>query len=129
MGILFLANDLSLGFFGETVARRCLGGVGLVLLIKGLNLIFLVWVNVGLIDFLFWVEFVCVMGLSRKGRLVGPFSMSSILHELGPLHVLGPLKWFGPIKDPDGLFKKAEETLKRRKASVRIELGSVLGVG
>ena len=109
---------------------KLFGWWGVVLRSKGLNLIFLVGINVGETDFLFWVGvirlewdgLVCVMGLSRMGGLVGPFSMSS------KLHVLGPLKWFGPIKGPDGLFKKLDVTLKRTKASVKLELGSVLGM-
>ncbi len=93
MGDWFLAKVLSFRFLSVTVGQSCLGGGGVVLRSKGLNLIFLVGINVGEADFLFWVSvirlewdgLVCVMGLSRRGELVGPFSMSSKLHVLGPL--------------------------------------------
>jgi hypothetical protein len=131
VGERFLAKVLSFGFLNVTVGRSCLGGGEVVLQCKGSNLIFLVGMDVGETIFLFWVGvirlerdgLVCVMGLSKLGGLVGPFSMSS------NLHVLGPLKLFDPIKGSAGLFKNAYVTLKRTKASVRLELGSVLGMG
>ena len=103
----------------------------MVLQCKGSNLIFLVDIDVGETIFLFgvgvigleWNGLVCVIDLSKLGGIVGPFSMSS------NLHVLGPLKLFHPIKGLIGLFKNADVTLKRTKASVRLELGFVLGMG
>ena len=131
MGERFLAKVLSFGFFSVILGQSCLGGGEVVLWCKGSNLIFLVGINVGETIFLFWVGviwlewdgLVCVIGLSKFGGLVGPFSMSS------NLHVLGPLKLFGPIKGPYGLFKNANVTLKRTKASVRLELGFMFGMG
>ena len=132
MGERFLAKVLIFGFLNVTVGRSCLGGGEVVLQCKGSNLIFLVGMDVGRNDFsFFWVGvirlerdgLICVMGLSKLGGLVGLFSMSS------NLHVLGPLKLFDPIKGSVGLFKNAYVTLKRTKASVRLKLGSVLGMG
>ena len=90
------------------------------LVLAGWGIDFVFWVGV---IWLKWDGLVCVMGFSELGGLVGPCSMSS------NLYVLGPQMLFDPIKGPASLFKTAKVTLNRIKASVRVELGSELGMG